>query len=78
MDSPRKYSTTDLALSAFLQARGHEIIEIKRTGARGVFVFEDSPQLRRDLMIWGNGQQVEINVRAFVNGLRDLKGLVGV
>ena len=72
------YATTDLSLSAFLQARGHQIIQVRKDGGRGVFVFTDNPELRRDILRWGNNDSVSIRVRGFVNGMRDLKGLVGV
>jgi hypothetical protein len=72
------YQTADLSLSAFLQARGHEIKDIKSESRRGIFVFANSAQLREDLLRWGNDEPVSISVREFVNGMRDLKGLVGV
>ncbi len=72
------YSTTDLSLTAFLQALGHQLIKIENKGGRGVFVFAHSPQLREDILRWSNNEAVSIQVRGFVNGIRDLKGLVGV
>ncbi len=72
------YATTDLSLSAFLQALGHQLIDIRNEGRRGVFVFTDTKELRQDILRWGNNQAVSIRVRGFVNGMRDLKGLVGV
>ena len=72
------YLTTDLSLSAFLQARGHRIVEVRKEGGRGVFVFSDRTELRKDILCWGNNEPVSIRVRGFVNGMRDLKGLVGV
>ncbi len=71
------YATTDLSLSAFLQARGHKIVKVLNRDGRGVFVFADSRELREDILRWGNNEAVRIRVRSFVNGLRDLKGLVG-
>ena len=72
------YATTDLSLSAFLQALGHQLIDIRNEGGRGVFVFTDTKELRQDILRWGNNQAVSIRVRGFVNLMRDLKGLVGV
>ncbi len=72
-----QYATTDLSLSAFLQARGHKIVKVVNRDGRGVFVFADSQELREDILRWGNNEAVSIRVRSFVNGLRDLKGLVG-
>ena len=73
-----KYATTDLSLSAFLQALGHNLIDIQREAGRGVFVFAETQELRQDILRWGNNQAVSIRVRGFVNLMRDLKGLVGV
>jgi len=72
------YATTDLSLSAFLQALGHQLIDIRNEAGRGVFVFTDTEKLHQDILRWGNNQAVSIRVRGFVNGMRDLKGLVGV
>ena len=72
------YATTDLPLAAFLQATGHQLLEVRNERGRGVFVFPDCPELRQDMLRWGNDEQVPISVRSFVNGMRDLKGLVGV
>ncbi len=73
------YATTDLPLAAFLQSRGYKLIDfVENERGRGVFVFGDEPELREDILRWGNNESVSIRVRGFVNGLRDLKGLVGV
>ncbi len=72
------YATTDLSLSAFLQALGHQLIDIRNEGGRGTFVFTETQELRQDILRWGNNEPVSIQVRGFVNLMRDLKGLVGV
>jgi len=73
-----RYATTDLSLSAFLQVLAHEIVDIRSEGGRGVFVFAETSELRWDVLRWSNNEPVSIRVRGFVNGMRDLKGLVGV
>ena len=77
MDSNR-YATTDLSLGAFLHTLGHNLVDIRNEAGRGVFVFTDTEKLREDILRWGNNEAVRIRVRGFVNGMRDLKGLVGV
>lgn len=72
------YATSDLSLSAFLQALGHQLVEVRNERGRGTFVFADTPELRQDILRWGNNEAVEIRVRGFVNLMRDLKGMVGV
>ncbi len=72
------YATTDLSLSAFLQALGHQLVDIRNEAGRGTFVFTDTEKLRQDILRWGNNEPVSIQVRGFVNLMRDLKGMVGV
>ena len=72
----RVYASSDLALCAYLQTMGHELVEIRSQGRKGVFVFRHTPELNADILNWGNNQPVLIRLRNFVNGMRDLKGLV--
>ncbi len=72
------YATSDLSLSAFLQALGHQLVEVRNDRGRGTFVFADTQELRQDILRWGNNEPVSIQVRGFVNLMRDLKGMVGV
>jgi len=72
------YATTDLSLSAFLQALGHQLVDVRNERGRGTFVFDDTPELRADILRWGNNEPVKMKARDFVNGIRDLKGMVGV
>ena len=72
------YATNDLSLSAFLQALGHQLVEVRNDRGRGTFVFADTQELRQDILRWGNNEGVSIQVRGFVNLMRDLKGMVGV
>ncbi len=72
------YATTDLSLSAFLQALGHQLVDVLNDRGRGTFVFADTEELRQNILKWGNNQPVSIQVRGFVNLMRDLKGMVGV
>ena len=44
------YFTTDLSLSAFLQIRGHEIVEVRKEQGRGIFAFDDTPELKKDIL----------------------------
>ena len=77
-ETHQPYATADLSLSAFLQSRGHSLVDIRNRAGRGVFVFKDSAELRTDLLIWGNNETVSIRIREFINALRDLKGLVAL
>ncbi len=57
--SPR-YATTDLPLAAFLSALGHQLIAVRSDRGRGVFVFEDSPELQDATLNWSNDEPVRI------------------
>lgn len=70
------YRTADLTLSAFLQARGHDLLSVEATHGRGVFVFRDGADLQKDIHAWINNQTVSIPIRSFANGIRDLKILM--
>jgi Domain of unknown function (DUF5659) len=72
------YKTSDLALSAFLHALGHQLKDIHNHGGKGIFAFDESPRLRADLIRWVHNEPVAIKVREFVNLQRDLKGMVGI
>ncbi len=72
------YATADLALAAFLASRRHTITDVRSDHGRGVFVFPDTPDLREDLLCWGNDEPVSIPLRRFVSDMRQLKGLVAL
>ncbi len=72
------FKTADLPLSAFLQALGHDLVDVQRVGGRGLFVFADNSDLRRDLLRWSTNKPVNMAPRQFVSLLRDLKGVVGL
>ena len=67
------FSTPDLHLSAFLQAKGKTVLRTERSGRRVFFVFEDSKGQCENLerSFW-NGEGT-ISARAFSNSLSTLK-----
>lgn len=67
------YETTDLNLSSYLRCRGFTIQDILRQNGRAIFVFADSPEVRRAILEYANDGMV--GVRSFCNTLRDLKGI---
>lgn len=72
--SPPKFETPDLNLASFLLCLKFSIVRLKRQNdARTVFVFEDSPELRRAIVDYANDG--EVPVRTFCNTLRDLKAI---
>jgi uncharacterized protein DUF5659 len=67
------YETSDLNLASYLRCRGFTIQDIVRQNGRAIFVFADSPEVRRAILEYANDGVV--GVRSFCNTLRDLKGI---
>jgi len=73
----KEYLTSDLGLSGFLICLGHRLVDVRPGDRRRqFFVFRDNESLQTDVFRWANDEKVSIKVRSFVNGLRDLKGVV--
>ena len=67
------YQTTDLTLTSFLRCRGFQIENIKQNNGRTLFIFQESPELRRAILDFANDEVV--NVRSFCSTMRDLKAI---
>lgn len=67
------YETPDLNLASFLRCRSFNITDFKRNAGRTIFVFHDSPELRRAVLDYANDRVVP--VRTFCNTLRDLRAI---
>lgn len=70
------YQTTDLTLASFLRCRGFQIESIKQNSGRTLFVFQESPELRRAILDFANDAVVA--VRSFCSTMRDLKAITRV
>src|SRR5688572_11821817 len=70
------YQTTDLTLTSFLRCRGFAIESIKQNNGRTLFIFQDSPELRRAILEFANDAAVA--VRSFCSTMRDLKAITRV
>ena len=70
------YQTTDLVLTSFLRCRGFAIENIKQNNGRTLFIFQESPELRRAILDFANDELV--NVRSFCSTMRDLKAITRV
>ena len=70
------YQTTDLTLTSFLRCRGFQIENIKQSNGRTLFIFQESPELRRAILDFANDEVV--NVRSFCSTMRDLKAITRV
>ena len=67
------YQTTDLTLTSFLRCRGFAIENIKQNNGRTLFLFQESPELRRAILEFANDAAVA--VRSFCSTMRDLKAI---
>jgi YVTN family beta-propeller protein len=74
--SDSTYQTTDLTLTSFLRCRGFAIENIKQNNGRTLFIFQESPELRRAILDYAN--DAAISVRSFCSTMRDLKAITRV
>lgn len=70
------YQTTDLTLTSFLRCRGFQIENIRQNNGRTLFIFQESPELRRAILDFANDATVA--VRTFCSTMRDLKAITRV
>lgn len=70
------YQTTDLTLTSFLRCRGFAIENINQNNGRTLFIFQESPELRRAILEFANDASVA--VRSFCSTMRDLKAITRV
>jgi len=72
------YTTTDFYTTAILVLKKYEILEVRAEGKNDKvkrFVFEDTPELREDILSYMNGN-MEGNLRDFRNAIENTKDLV--
>src|SRR5687767_15848262 len=74
--SKQTYQTTDLTLTSFLRCRGFAIENIKQNNGRTLFIFQESPELRRAILDYAN--DAVVSVRSFCSTMRDLKAITRV
>ena len=75
-ESKQTYHTTDLTLTSFLRCRGFAIENIKQNNGRTLFIFQESPELRRAILDYAN--DAVVSVRSFCSTMRDLKAITRV
>jgi DNA-binding beta-propeller fold protein YncE len=74
--SKQTYQTTDLTLTSFLRCQGFQIENIKQNNGRTLFIFQESPELRRAILDYAN--DAVVSVRSFCSTMRDLKAITRV
>ena len=71
----KTFETPDLYLSSALKTIGFKLIDIKKVGTRGVFVFEDRPDREEVVKKYFSGELCG-SFKTFCNTWSDLKGYV--
>ncbi len=69
------YETTDFYLACFLRCTGYNLAELRRDGARVIFVFTDKPD-RRDTVLAFYNNRGTVQPLAFVGIIKDMKSLI--
>ncbi len=69
------FETRDFYLACFLRCAGYELIALRAEGRRKVFVFQDRPSRRNDVMAF-YGDAATIRPQAFASTIKVMKGLL--
>lgn len=73
-DMINEYTTTDFWLASFLKTKGLRIYDVRRTGTRSLFVFEDRSD--RVVLVKDFYNEGMVSVRDFKNAFQDLKSII--
>lgn len=74
-DGNKGFETSDFYLACYLRCIGYALGDVRRNGARVVFMFCDQPARRADLMAFF-GNTAEVKPLQFVSAIKDLKALI--
>ena len=69
------FETRDFYLACFLRCTGYELLDLRAEGRRKVFVFQDRPTRRDDVMAF-YGDTASVRPQAFAAIIKDMKGLL--
>ena len=69
------FETRDFYLACFLRCAGYELLDLRDEGRRKVFVFQDRPNRRDDVMAF-YGDAATVRPQAFAATIKDMKGLL--
>lgn len=65
----KQYKTTDIVLAAYLRLCGCEMVEIEKQGQKGIFVFNNVPEILISTYDLGKAQVEPV---AFNNSIKQL------
>ena len=71
----RAFETRDFYLACFLRCTGYELLDLRDEGRRKVFVFQDRPTRRDDVMAF-YGEAGSVRPLAFAAAIKDMKALI--
>ena len=69
------FETRDFYLACFLRCTGYELLDLRDEGRRKVFVFQDRPTRRDDVMAF-YGEAGSVRPLTFAAAIKDLKALI--
>jgi hypothetical protein len=75
MSGAGAFETRDFYLACFLRCAGYELRDLRADGSRRVFVFQDRPTRREDVIaFYGEGSSVR--PLTFAAAIKDMKALL--
>jgi hypothetical protein len=69
------FETRDFYLACFLRCTGYELLDLRDEGRRKVFVFQDRPKRRDDVMAF-YGEAGRVPPLAYAAAIKDMKALL--
>jgi Domain of unknown function (DUF5659) len=69
------FETRDFYLACFLRCTGYELLDLRAEGRRRVFVFQDRPTRREDVIAFF-GESGSVRPLAFAAAIKDMKALL--
>ena len=69
------FETRDFYLACFLRCAGYELLDLRTEGSRKVFVFQDRPTRRNDVIAF-YGEAGSVRPLAFAAAIKDMKALL--
>jgi hypothetical protein len=69
------FETRDFYLACFLRCTGYVLLDLRDEGRRKVFVFQDRPTRRNDIMAF-YGEAGRVRPLAFAAAIKDMKAMI--
>jgi hypothetical protein len=74
-DRRHTFETRDFYLACFLRCAGYALLDLRSEGTRRVFVFQDRPNRRDDVMAY-YGEAGNVRALAYAAAIKDMKALL--